>query len=131
MTKEAKPELKKWNITYHRVRILVPYPRNIRKGECVVCHRKKGEGIKVTQLHHTFYEFMVETVRKNPLLALKNTIEACFPCHQIADGFRNILDETSMDRMMWVAVLLPENQLRKLADFCRIFLKWYNNGEKD
>lgn len=121
--------MKKYGITYHNTQIQVSYPRNIRQGICISCKRVKGEEIKVTQLHHTWYEFMLDTVRKNPLLALKNTLEVCFPCHQIADGFRNILDGTSMDRMMMVAKLLPEQQLKKLTIFCREFLKWHNGGK--
>ena len=124
-TKEEKPKLKKYNVTYHRTQIRVPYPRNPRKGVCVSCGRQRGKEIKMTALHHFFYAYSTKAVKKNPLLALKNTLEVCFPCHQIADGLRAILDKTSIDRMMMVAVHLPAVQLDKLAIFCKEFLRWY------
>jgi len=126
---KEKVKLPKWKVIYHDVTILIPYPRNPRTGECNSCHRDKSSGeIKVTQLHHTWYEFKLDTVKKNPLLALKNTLEVCFPCHNIADGFRNILDGTNMERIMSVVVKLPDFQLKKLTIFCKEFLKWYNEN---
>lgn len=119
--------MKKYSITYQKTRIMVPYPRPIRLGVCSSCKRDKAKHeIKVTQMHHTIYEFLTKTVKKNPLLALKNAIEFCFPCHGIADGFRAILDKTSLDRMMMVVKLLPRMQLVKLARFCKLFLKWWD-----
>lgn len=77
---KLKEHIKKFSIMYHDTKVSIPYPKNPRSGQCVSCQRVRGVEIKVTQLHHTFYEFMLDTVRKNPLLALKNTLELCFPC---------------------------------------------------
>lgn len=124
---KKKSKLKKYNVTYHKTQIRVPYPCNPRKGKCAACGRERGKGIKMTALHHFLYAFSTKAVKKNPLLALKNTLEACFPCHRIADGFRALLDKTSIERMMMVAVHLPAVQLDKLAIFCKEFLRWYRN----
>ena len=123
----AQNEMKKYNVMYHNTKIQIPYPHNPRLGKCVACKQEVGKTIKVTALHHTCYEFAVDTVKKNPLLALKNVLELDFFCHSIADGFRNILDGTNIPRMMMVAKLLPEFQKEKLAKFCEIFLEYYNN----
>ena len=127
MVKKENPKMRKYNVTYHRTQIRVPYPCNPRKGKCVNCGRERGKEIKMTALHHTMYEFSTKAVKKNPLLALKNTLESCFPCHQIADGFRALLDKPSIDRMMMVAVNLPDTQSNKLAIFCKDYLRWHRN----
>jgi hypothetical protein len=124
--KEKDTRMHRFSVMYHNTRIWIPYPRNPRIGVCVSCKRsKQKKEIKTTQLHHTWYEFLTETVRKNPLLALKNTLECCYPCHLIADGFRNILDKTSMTRIMMVVKMLPKFQLKKLVEFCHKFLDWW------
>lgn len=131
MSKE-KSKPKYYGITYQKKRIKIPYPRNIRTGQCVACKRSKELGeIKVTALHHAKYEFSTGQVLKNVFLALKNTLELCFPCHQIADGFRGILTIGSSDKLrnvhsiLRVAKLLPREQLERLKEFCKLFLEWY------
>lgn len=120
-----------YGITYKKKRIKIPYPRNIRSGKCVVCKRSREKGeIKITALHHTKYEFDVREVLKNKFLALKNTLELCFSCHQIADGFRGILTIGSSDklwhvsRILKVAKLLPPEQQSQLELFCKQFIEW-------
>jgi hypothetical protein len=44
---------------------------NPRTGQCSICLRKVGEGIKQTQIHHINYH-------DDPL---KDTIEVCVSCH--------------------------------------------------
>lgn len=133
---EEKSKLKYYGITYQKKRIKIPYPRNIRTGQCVACKRSKKSGeIKVTALHHTKYEFSTGQVLKNVFLALKNTLELCFPCHQIADGFRAILTIGSSDNlrsttsMLRVAKLLSKEQRKSLAQFCEEYFKWWNDLE--
>lgn len=132
MSKEQKNKVKHYGVVYKKKRIKIPYPRNVRTGRCVACKRSKEAGeIKVTAMHHTKYEFSVQQVLKNVFLALKNTLELCFPCHQIADGFRGILTIGSSDRLrhvttiLRVARLLPKDQLERLKEFCELFLEWY------
>lgn len=131
MSDKTKSETKYYGITYKKKRIKIPYPRNIRTGKCVACKRSKDKGeIKVTAMHHTKYEFSITEVLKNKFLALKNTLELCFSCHQIADGFRGILTIGSSDklwhvsRMLKVAKLLPIEQQVHLEHFCRLFIEW-------
>jgi len=135
--KEEKSEEQYYSLRYQKKRIKIPYPRNIRLGVCVACKRSKKKGeIKVTALHHVKYEFKLSEIFKNRFLALKNTLELCFPCHQIADGFRGILTIGSSDKLysvtsiIRVAKLMPKNQLKRLAEFCRAFLEWYDNEKK-
>jgi len=46
---------------------------NPRTGQCSICLRKKGEGIKLTHMHHIQYH------DDDPL---KDTIEVCVSCHK-------------------------------------------------
>jgi len=53
---------------------------------CNICGRAgKPRGM---QFHHFKYAYMVSEVRKNPILAVENTIFICFRCHQVANAFR-------------------------------------------
>lgn len=40
----------------------------------------------ITQLHHVIYKYTTDEVRKNPKLALENTIELCFFCHKVGNS---------------------------------------------
>jgi len=71
--------------------VTIYLPVDPRKHKCSCCGKVVGEEIKVTALHHTWYAYQPETVRKNPILALDNTMEVCFGCHQIADAVRALL----------------------------------------
>jgi len=128
MTNENKS--KRQNIYYQRTRISLYYPVPIRKGCCVACGRCKNKGeIKVTQRHHTKYAYETKTVLKNPALALENSLELCFGCHPIADGFRDMLLSNprgalrSINRIIQVAKLLPPEQQKHFTKLCRIWLK--------
>lgn len=131
MIKEEDYKMKKYHITYQRMRVRIPYPRPIRIGTCLACKRSilKGE-IKVTQMHHTKLAYKKKQVKENPILALHNTLELCFGCHQPADGFRAILvigssaKLRSTNSILRVAKLLPLEQLDSLELFCWKFLEW-------
>ena len=71
--------------------VIITLPSDPRKGKCQCCGKIVGEEIKVTALHHWYYAYQPETVRKNPVLALDNTIEVCYGCHQVADAIRALL----------------------------------------
>lgn len=120
-------KLKKYGVTYQKTRILVPYPRNPRTGICKVCGRSKAKGeIKTTQLHHWFYAYETKTVKKNPLLALENTIEVCFRCHKIADWLRDATTGTRPENIKWiidVAKQMPEWMQKRFTRICELWLK--------
>jgi hypothetical protein len=50
----------------------LPLKHNPRTGQCTDCHRKVGEGIKRTAMHHLEY---------HPEEPLKDTVELCMRCH--------------------------------------------------
>jgi hypothetical protein len=118
-------------IYYQKTHITIKgYPIKIRKGICKGCNRSKHEGeIKTTQLHHTKYAFETQTVLKNPILALENTLELCFGCHPIADGLRDILLANprgglrKIDKIIQVINLLPPEQQLHFTHLCRTWLK--------
>jgi hypothetical protein len=89
--------------------IVVYLPFNPRKGKCVACGKVVGVDIKSTQLHHWWYAYQAKTVRENPILALDNTSELCFYCHEIADALRALL-YAQPDRVAMVALCLKGEQ---------------------
>lgn len=132
MSEDSIPKMKKYAVAYQKTRIMVPYPRNPRRGICKVCKRRKGDGeIKRTQLHHTHYQYETKTVKANPLLALDNTIEACFPCHQVLDGFRALLDMAKEERVVKAFKVLPKHQQIKFIFIARQINKWWENGGRN
>jgi hypothetical protein len=81
----------KQNITYRGKVFRVDVPYQIRTGICTCCGKKGW-----TARHHWKYEFSVKEVRKNPLLALKNTTELCYPtCHDVANAM-NLIKKTDV-----------------------------------
>lgn len=113
---------------------IIYLPFDPRKGVCVSCgkskHRMTEDGkpeIKTTQIHHWRYAYQPETVKKNPILILENTSELCFPCHQIADGLRNIL-RMSPERAVRVAKLMPKELKATFARICCMYLEATKNG---
>lgn len=121
----------KQHITYEKTRITVDYPKPIRIGQCSACLRKVGEGIKQTQNHHTIYAYTIATVKKNPLLALKNRMEVGYGCHQIADALRGLILASprggmrSVNRIMQVLKLLPMDQQEHFGRVCQTFLAYW------
>ena len=94
MTEKPKIKIKTYPVSYetaHGKGVVVQLLDNPRKGKCECCGKVVGEEIKVTALHHNWYAYQPETVRKNPILALDNTIEICYGCHQMADAIRALL----------------------------------------
>jgi predicted metal-dependent hydrolase len=78
------------SITYRGKQIFFNISHNIRKGICECCGDKESR----TNLHHWKYKYKVKEVRKNPLLALENTTELCFPkCHDVANAL-NLIKKT-------------------------------------
>ena len=76
----------KQNITYRGKGFKVDVPYKIRTGVCECCGK---EGF--TARHHWVYKYKVKEVRKNPLLALENTTELCYPkCHDVANALNLI-----------------------------------------
>lgn len=133
---KMKTKMKRYSVTYQKLKVRIPYPRNPRLGTCVACGRTKESGeIKVTQLHHTTYAHKKTKVKKNPLLALDNTLELCFFDHMTADGLRLMLVMGSSEKLkhpkiiLRVAKLLPKEQLVSLESFCKMFLE-YRRGVK-
>ncbi len=74
-------------IRYKRTTIKLPY--NPRTGLCRVCPDKK---LRKTNYHHWRHEFETKEVRKNPMLALKNTAELHYGHHLLANSLRDFVD---------------------------------------
>jgi len=127
-------KLQKWAIRYQQTTIMVPYPRNPRRGICQACGRSKEKGeIKTTQLHHWFYKYETETVKKNPLLALENSVELCFRCHKIADAFRAFITEIRPENQSWivdVGKVMPEWMQYRFGQICQLWILWLNERKK-
>jgi hypothetical protein len=110
----------------------ITLPFDPRKGICAACGKSRhkiinGEPeIKLTALHHWKYSHSPETVKKNPILILDNTVEVCFACHQVADGLRGIMKMTDPERALAVMVKMPKDLLSKFAIICKLYLEWYN-----
>lgn len=125
MNKNKK--LKKYAVRYQKSTIMVPYPRNPRKGICEGCGRKRGDEIKTTQLHHWYYAYETKTVKKNPLLALENTVEVCFnPCHKAADALRALTAEIrpeNQEKIIDIAKLMPEWMQKRFTQICELWIK--------
>ena len=78
--------------TAHGGGVVVTLPFDPRKHKCDSCGKSVAAGeIKVTALHHWYYAYQPKTVKENPILALENTSELCFGCHQVADAIRALL----------------------------------------
>ena len=71
--------------------VTVYLPFNPRKGKCEACGKIVGVNIRMTALHHWWYAYQPKTVKEHPLLALENTTELCYGCHQVADAIRALL----------------------------------------
>lgn len=86
------------------VYVTVDVDKPIRIGVCEACGRKIEDGqISVTALHHWFYKYRNETVKKKPILALENTSEYCFYGHLIADAIRMLI---SVKNPKWIKNVL-------------------------
>lgn len=129
---------KQYQMTYERTQVKFFYPVPIRKGKCVACERTVvSNEIKVTQLHHTVYKYELSTVRANPVLAYNFTLELCYGCHPIADGFRDLLLSNPrgalrpIDRIIKVGLMLPPEQQEHFTYLCRRWLKLQNGNGKE
>lgn len=114
MSKPDKPKM--WSVKYamaHGGGVVVYLPFNPRKGKCDACGKSIANGeIKVTALHHWWYAYQPKTVKENPILALDNTSELCFYCHDIADALRTLLYANS-ERISNVAMCVTASQREK------------------
>jgi len=112
----------KYSLQYQGMKVIILYPRPIRQGICQGCQRSiERNEIKTTQLHHTYYAYKNETVKKNPYKALENTLELCFPCHECADSLRT-LTVMSPERVTEIFRLLPPEQKARITRICKLIL---------
>ncbi len=93
-------------IMYRNRSVIVSEPR---KNVCEACGRKVGEEIKRTNRHHWKYAYQYKTVKANPELALENTSEYCYRCHQIADAIKVLTDCKNLTDVLKVLNTAPEN----------------------
>lgn len=111
-------KMKKYKVRYataHGKGVVVTLPFNPRKGVCQACGKSISRGeIKITALHHWIYAYKAKTVKENPILALKNTSELCYYCHQLADAIRALL-YAHPKRVAQVAELLKGKQREKFV----------------
>ncbi len=106
--------------------ITVTLAEDPRKGICCACGQDIRDGkIKNTQMHHYFYEFKPATVKESPELALRNTGEFDFYCHEIANGLMNILT-ANPDRVVQVMKTLPIKQRQRLLEIMTELIEYWN-----
>ena len=103
-------------IQYRRSRIRVDYEKT---GVCQCCRKKP----KKTDMHHYKYEFPTKLVKKNPKLALKNTIELCMGCHAVGDALRKIEENPSKAYMLVVKIGFNWEYLEAIASIDEEVLK--------
>jgi len=119
-----KKKKKGYRIRYQT--ITVTLPEDPRKGICEACGKSvhKGE-IRTTHMHHWVYQYMPKTVRQNPELALKNTSELCYYCHEIADALRALFSDKApkAERIFAVAKLIPFDRRKKVLNILRKLVK--------
>ena len=111
-------------IMYRNRSVVVSKPR---KNICDACKRKVGDGIKRTNRHHWKYAYTYKTVKANPELALDNTVEYCFHCHQIADAIKaltDVKDASSIIKVLETAPANVQSSFRVIAQMA-IFQKTY------
>jgi len=126
-------KIKPYKIRYAGSRgkgVVVTLPFDPRKGKCEACGKVVGEVIKSTALHHWWYEFQPKTVREKPLLALKNTSELCFYCHQLADAIRALLYASPV-RVSWIVKCLKGEQREKFLKTLEEIIKSLRKTEKN
>lgn len=90
-------------VTYRRARIDVSKATKGKpalSGRCAACGTKGR-----TELHHYIYAYPLSRVRSSPNLALDNTIELCFHCHEIANCYRKLVDDPFRANMVQVALI--------------------------
>ncbi len=104
--------VKKYTLKYRR--LTVRLSENPRKGKCTNCPRE-GK----TDMHHWTYAYPTKDVKANPELALDNTIELCFVCHQIANALKKVVE--NMPLALSMIIDLPDE----------LYDKWNWMGEKD
>ena len=110
--------------------ITVTLPFDPRKGVCEACGKSKERGeIKITAMHHWWYEFAPKTVKQNPILVLKNTSELCYGCHQMADAIRALL-YARPQRVAAVAKLLKGKQRKRFINVLQEVIKVLGEGEE-
>jgi len=134
MIKKKKIKPKGYRTRYAGSRgkgVVVFLPFDPRKGICQACKKSKKAGeIKSTHLHHWRYAYQPRTVKKNPLLAIENTGEYCFYCHQLADGLRALLTARPI-RVAWVAKTLEGNNRKKLIKILEAIMNELIKTEKN
>ncbi len=108
---------KKYKLKYMNIYVMLD--DDPRTGVCKVCGKSIAKGeIKVTQIHHWKYAYMPATVKANPKLALENTIESCYGCHQINDAIRVFL-ERKVEHINRSISKHPKWVKQKFVELCR------------
>jgi len=130
---KTKKKTKKYRMRYAGSRgkgVVVTLPFDPRNGKCSACAKVVGVDIKMTALHHWYYAYKPKTVKKNPILALENTSEFCFYCHQLADAIRALLYARPI-RAAWVAGCLKGKQREKFVKILESIVTELNKTEKN
>jgi len=119
--------LSKFPVGYGKKLVVqVPYPESPREGKCDCCGRSRADKeIKRTALHHWKYAYHHNTIKKKPLLVLKNVNEFCFSCHNIADALRSLFEKNRGTKdwyLVKTALLMPEDMKERLDKFCNSYM---------
>lgn len=80
-------------------------------------------------MHHWKYAYATQTVKKKPELALNNTKEYCYHCHQAADAFF-ILSRLDVKTVKGVLNSTPLEVMNKILDLC-LPAQYAEDGEKN
>jgi len=100
----------KQRLKYRKLTVVVDVDYPIRRGKCAVCDREVGKELKTTHLHHWKYAYGNKRVKQNPLLALENTIELCYPDHTRADAMIQLIRFKDGENIARILELMPPYQ---------------------
>lgn len=92
--------VQKFRVRYRRARVTV---EGTRPNKCAACPVRE-DGLGRVELHHWKYAYSTAEVRKNPQLALENTIPLCYLCHRVADHIKNIMKDSERFHQVMTAL---------------------------
>ena len=115
----------KFPVVYQRRTVHVELDSSPKEGRCDACGKECGKGIKQTAIHHHKYAYSWKYVSEHPEAALHYTSELDYSCHQIGNALMVLMRVKleSVDRIMGVARLMPDDLKEKMDKLCSLWLE--------
>lgn len=118
--KNKRMKKKRYSIKYRRTRIY--FDENQHTGICII----RGPS-KKTDFHHWLFEFPTKQVKKNPQLALKNTVEVSFQIHDLANTLRKLAEADLQDILILIDTMDPSTR----TTFNQQITRLYDHNQKE